>query len=317
MLVTLADVRTARARLDGIAIRTPLIPLDHGGHTLHLKPENLQPIGAFKIRGAYNKIASLTEGERARGVIAYSSGNHAQGVAYAARALKTKAVIVMPRGAPAVKREATEALGAEVVYVGPSGVERMAKAEELAAKHGYTMIPPYDDERIIAGQGTLGLEIVEDLPDVDLVLVPVGGGGLISGIATAVKSVKPNVKVIGVEPEVAADAQASLRAGQIVRLPAEQVSATAADGLRAMYVGTITFEHIRRYVDDIVTVSEDEISEAVRILARNPKTVAEPSGAVAPAAWLFHSDSLPPSRAAVAVISGGNIDPETLQRLST
>ena len=219
----------------------------------------------------------------------------------------------MPRNAAAVKRAATEALGAEVIYVGPSGVERMVKAEELAAKHGYTIIPPYDDESIIAGQGTLGLEIVEDLPDVDLVLVPVGGGGLISGVATAVKTLNPGARVIGVEPAVAADAQASLRAGEIVKLPAEQVATTAADGLRAMYVGTITFEHIRRYVDDIVTVSEREILEALRILAQNPKTVAEPSGAVAPAAWLFHRDSLPESKATVALISGGNIDPELLE----
>lgn len=314
-MVSLADIQQARTRLSGVAVRTPLIPLEHGGSTLYLKPENLQPIGAFKIRGAYNKIASLTPEERARGVIAYSSGNHAQGVAYAARALNSKAVIVMPRVAPAVKREATEALGAEVVYVGPSGVERMSKAEELAAKHGYTMIPPYDDEQIIAGQGTLGLEILEDLPDVDLVLVPVGGGGVISGIATAVKSLKPQVKVIGVEPELAADAQASLRAGEIVKLPAEQVASTAADGLRAMYVGTITFEHIRRYVDDIVTVSEEDIAETVRMLARNPQTLAEPSGAAAPAAWLFRRDSLPDSKTTVALISGGNVDPEMLERL--
>lgn len=314
-MISLSDIHVARERLAGVAVRTPLIPLEHNGNTLHLKPENLQPIGAFKIRGAYNKIASLTPEERARGVIAYSSGNHAQGVAYAARALNSKAVIVMPRVAPAVKREATEALGAEVVYVGPSGVERMAKAEELAAKHGYTMIPPYDDEQIIAGQGTLGLEIIEDLPEVDLVLVPVGGGGVISGIATAVKSLKPHVKVIGVEPELAADAQASLRAGEIVKLPAEQVASTSADGLRAMYVGNITFDYIKRYVDNIVTVSEAEISEAVQILARNPKTVAEPSGAAASAAWLFHRDSLPPSKIAVALITGGNIDPELLERM--
>ena len=314
-MITLTDIQRARNRVSGVAARTPLIPLERGGHTLYLKPENLQPIGAFKIRGAYNKIASLSEEERSRGVITYSSGNHAQGVAYAARALNTKAVIVMPGNAPEVKKTATEALGAKVIYVGPSGVERMLKAEELAAKHGYTMIPPYDDEKIIAGQGTLGLEIVEDLPEVDLVLVPVGGGGLISGVATAVKTLNPGTKVIGVEPEIAADALASLRAGEIVKLPAEQVAATAADGLRAMYVGTITFEHIRRYVDDIVTVSEKEIFEAVRILAENPKTVAEPSGAVAPAAWLFHRDSLPESTATVALISGGNIDPKLLERL--
>jgi threonine dehydratase len=194
-------------------VRTPLIPLEWDNCKLYLKPENLQPIGAFKLRGAYNKIASLTDEERSRGVITYSSGNHAQGVAYAARAVGAKAVIVMPRNAPAIKREATAALGAEVVFVGPSGVERQEKAEELAARHGYVIIPPYDDAKIIAGQGTAGLEILEDLPEVELVLVPIGGGGLISGISTALKLSKPNVKVIGVDPELAADAQASFRAG--------------------------------------------------------------------------------------------------------
>jgi threonine dehydratase len=291
-----------------------LIPLEWDCGLLYLKPENLQPIGAFKLRGAYNKIASLTDEERSRGVITYSSGNHAQGVAYAARALATKAVIVMPRNAPAIKREATAALGAEVVFVGPSGVERQEKAEQLAAEHGYVIIPPYDDPKIIAGQGTAGLEILEDLPDVDLVLVPIGGGGLISGISTAIKLSKPNVKIIGVEPELAADAQASFRAGEIVKFPPEQVLSTSADGLRSQYVGTLTFEHIRRYVDDVVTVSEEDIFNAVRILAENPKTVAEPSGAVAPAAWLFHRDSLPASKQTVAVISGGNVDPELLKR---
>jgi len=247
-------------------------------------------------------------------VITYSSGNHAQGVAYAARALATKAVIVMPRNAPAIKREATLALGAEVVFVGPSGVERQEKAEELATHHGYVIIPPYDDEKIIAGQGTAGLEILEDLPEVDLVLVPIGGGGLISGISTAIKLSKPNVKIIGVEPELAADAQASFRAGEIVKFSAEQVLLTSADGLRSQYVGTLTFEHVRRYVDDVVTVSEEDIFNAVRILAENPKTVAEPSGAVAPAAWLFHREALPASNYTVAVISGGNVDPELLKR---
>jgi len=314
-MVTLSDIREARTRLDGITVRTPRIPLEYDGRTLYLKPENLQPIGAFKLRGAYNKIASLTDEERARGVITYSSGNHAQGVAYAARALETKAVIVMPGNAPAVKREATAALGAEIVLVGPSGVERQIKAEELAADHGYVIIPPYDDEKIIAGQGTAGLEILEDMPDIELVLVPIGGGGLISGISTAIKSVKPDAKVVGVEPEVAADAQASFRAGHIVKFPAEQVLSTCADGLRAQYPGTMTFEHIQRNVDDIVTVSEDEIMQAVQILAQNPKTVAEPSGAVAPAAWLFHRDLLPASKHTVAVISGGNIDPGLLSRI--
>jgi threonine dehydratase len=314
-IVTLTDIHEARGRLDGITVRTPLIPLEYEGATLYLKAENLQPIGAFMLRGAYNNLASLTNEERSRGVITYSSGNHAQGVAYAARALETKAVIVMPGNAPAVKREATAALGAEIVLVGPSGVERQIKAEELAAEHGYVIIPPYDDEKIIAGQGTAGLEILEDMPDVELVLVPIGGGGLISGISTAIKSVKPDAKVIGVEPEVAADAQASFRAGHIVKFPAEQVLSTCADGLRAQYPGTMTFEHIQRNVDDIVTVSEDEIMQAVRILAQNPKTVAEPSGAVAPAAWLFHRDLLPASNHTVAVISGGNIDPGLLSRI--
>jgi threonine dehydratase len=280
-----------------------------------LKPENLQPIGAFKLRGAYNKIASLSPEERERGVITYSSGNHAQGVAYAARALGARAIIVMPRDAPAIKRDATAALGAELVLVGPSGVERQIKAEELAAEHQYVIIPPYDDEKIIAGQGTAGLEIVEDLPEVELVLVPIGGGGLISGVSTALKSVKPDTKVIGVEPELASDAQASFRAGEIVKFPPEQVLSTCADGLRSQYVGTITFEHIRRYVDDVVTVTEDEILQMVRILAENPKTVAEPSGAVAAAAWVFHPELLPASNHTVAVISGGNADPNLLHRL--
>ena len=314
-MVTLSDIERARTRIGGVTVRTPLIPLEHQGQTLYLKPENLQPIGAFKLRGAYNKIAALSDEERSRGVITYSSGNHAQGVAYAARALETKAVIVMPRNAPAVKREATAALGAEIVLVGPSGVERQIKAEELAAEHGYVIIPPYDDEKIIAGQGTAGVEIIEDMPDLELVLVPIGGGGLISGISTAIKSLKPAARVIGVEPEVAADAQASFRAGHIVKFPPEQVLSTCADGLRAQYPGTMTFEHIKRYVDDVVTVSEDEIMQAVGILAQNPSTVAEPSGAVAPAAWLFHRDALPASNHTVAVISGGNIDPALLSRL--
>jgi threonine dehydratase len=314
-VITLDDIRAARARLTGIAVRTPLLPFHQGGRTLYLKPENLQPVGAFKIRGAYNKIASLSGEERAAGVISYSSGNHAQGVAYAARALHIHAVIVMPETVPSVKRDATAALGAEIVYAGTTGVERQAKAEELAAAHGYVMIPPYEDEKIIAGQGTAGLEILEDLPEVDLVLVPVGGGGLISGISVAIKSLNPGAKVIGVEPEVAADAQASLRTGTIVEIPPAQAISTIADGLRAIHVGRLTFEHIRVYVDDIVTVTEEEIWRAVRILAENPKTTPEPSGAVKTAAWLFHRETLPPSRATVAVISGGNIEPALLNQI--
>ncbi|MGA2202230.1 MAG: threonine/serine dehydratase [Terriglobales bacterium] len=282
---------------------------------LFLKLENLQPIGAFKLRGAYNKVASFSDEERRRGVISYSSGNHAQGVAYAARAFGVKAIIVMPSNAPKNKLEATAALGAEIVTVGPGSEERRLRAEQLAAEHGYAIVPPYNDEKIIAGQGTVGLEILEDLPGVETVLVPVGGGGLISGVSAAIKLSNPKVKVIGVEPELAADAQASLRAGRIVSFPAEQVSRTMADGLRTQSIGAINFEHIRAYVDDIVSVTEDEIREATRALSANARTVAEPSGAVAPAAFLFHADELPNTKINVAVISGGNIDPALLAEL--
>src|SRR5436190_3760049 len=202
-IVALADIKEAQVRLQGIANRTSLIEFPGGSgedncRKLYLKLENQQPIGAFKLRGAYNKIASLTEEERRRGVVSYSSGNHAQGVAYAARALGVKAVIVMPNNAPAIKREATAALGADIVLVGPGSTERQLKAEELAAQHGYIIVPPYNDEKIIAGQGTMGLEILEDLPDVETVLAPVGGGGLISGVAAAIKLSKPSVHIFGV-----------------------------------------------------------------------------------------------------------------------
>jgi len=315
-MVTLSDVHSAQTRIRGVALHTALIEFklctEHS-RRLFLKPENQQPIGAFKLRGAYNKIASLSEEERKRGVITYSSGNHGQGVAYAARALKTKAVIVMPGNAPAIKREATASLGAELVLVGPGSAERQLKAEELAAQHGYVIVPPFNDEQIIAGQGTIGLEILEDLPEVEAVFVPVGGGGMISGVATAIKLSKPSVRVIGVEPELAADAQASFRAGKIVQFPADEVSQTIADGLRTQSIGPINFEHIRRYVDDILTVTEDEIREAVRLLAASPKTVAEPSGAVAVAGFLFRRDQLPKTKLNVAIISGGNIDPNMLE----
>jgi threonine dehydratase len=320
LMVRLNDIREARERLRGISVCTKLIDtcLDQGSsepgkRKLYLKPENQQPIGAFKLRGAYNKIASLTPEERARGVITYSSGNHGQGVAYAARALGTKAIIVMPNNAPPIKREAAAALGAEIVLVGPGSCERQAKAEELAAVRGYVVVPPFNDEKIIAGQGTMGLEILEELPNVETVLVPVGGGGMISGIGTAIKLSKPEVKVIGVEPELAADAQASLRSGKLVESTAEQSSRTIADGLRTQSLGPITFEHIRTYVDDILTVGESEIRQATRWLAMNPKTVAEPSGAVAVAGFLFYQEQLPRNTFHVAIVSGGNIDPHLLQ----
>jgi len=329
-MVTLDDIRSAQSRLQGIATRTRLIELAESRsgqpppavwphaprqRRLFLKPENQQPIGAFKLRGAYNKIASLSDADRKRGVISYSSGNHAQGVAYAARALGVKAVIVMPNNAPAIKREATAALGADIVLVGPGSAERQLKAEALAAEHGYVIVPPYNDEHIIAGQGTMGLEILEDMPDVETVLVPVGGGGMISGVAAAIKLSKPEVNVFGVEPELAADAQASLRAGKIVQFPADQVSRTLADGLRTQSVGPINFEHMQCYVDGIVTVSEDEIQQALKLLAANPETTAEPSGAVAVAGFLFRADQLPRTNRNVAIISGGNIEPEMLSRL--
>jgi threonine dehydratase len=317
-MVTLTEIKEAQSRLHGVAFRTPLIEFiypESEARRLYLKPENQQPIGAFKLRGAYNKIASLSEADRKRGVITYSSGNHGQGVAYAARSLGVKAVIVMPDNAPTIKREATAELGAELVLVGPGSAERQLKAEELAAQHGYVIVPPFNDEQIIAGQGTIGLEILEDLPKVETVFAPVGGGGMISGVATAIKLSKPSVKVIGVEPELAGDAQASLRTGKIVEFPADEVSQTIADGLRTQSIGPINFEHIRRYVDDIVTVSEDEIREAVRLLAANPKTVAEPSGAVAVAGFLFRRGQLPKTQVNVAIISGGNIDPTMLEEL--
>ncbi len=324
-MVTLDDIRTAQRRIAGVAVRTPLlnVPLIEQKNSPHpelwqlfAKPENLQPIGAFKLRGAYNKIAALPEAERRRGVISYSSGNHAQGVAYAARALGTKAVIVMPGNAPKIKRDGTAALGAEIVTVGSGSEERKLRAEELSAQHGYAIVPPYNDELIIAGQGTMGLEILEDLPDVETVLVPVGGGGMLSGIAAALKlGTHHPVKVIGVEPEFAADAQASFRAGHIVDWSAEEVTRTLADGLRTQSLGDITFAHIRKFVDDIVTVSEEEIREAVRRLSVNPKIAAEPSGAVAVAAFLFHRDELPQTSRNVAILSGGNIDPSVLQEI--
>ena len=313
-MIGLGDIGEARRRLRGVALRTPLVPCPHGrpGRALYFKPESLQPTGAFKLRGAYNKILSLSPEERRRGVIAHSSGNHAQAVAYAARALGTRALIVMPRNAPRVKLEATAVLGAEVVPVGADSGERVRRAGELAVEHGYVPVPPYDDEILIAGQGTIGPEILEDLPEVETVLVPVSGGGLISGIAAAIKLSRPDVRVIGVEPELAADAKASMKSGRLIEFPAEQVGRTVADGLRVRRLGETPFEHVRAFVDDIVAVAEEEIIEAMRRLALRVRLVAEPSGAVTFAAYLFHRDELSASRRTVAVISGGNVEPRLL-----
>jgi len=317
LLVSYKEIREAQERIRGVALHTPLVQLQIPGSpgNVYVKAEGLQPIGSFKLRGAYNKIAQLSEDERKRGVITYSSGNHAQGVAYAARALGAKAVIVMPSNAPEVKKLATAALGAEIVTVGPASSERKSKAEELEAKFGYVMVPPYDDRAIIAGQGTCGLEIVEDLPEVDLVLSPVSGGGLLSGVATAVKLIKPDVRVFGIEPELAADAQESFRGGKLVSWPAEMTTRTMADGLRTQSLGELNFEHVRAYVDDIITVAEEEIAEAMRVLLYQARLTPEPSGAVTAAAMLFHREQLLPFRNAVLVMSGGNVEPAVLRRV--
>lgn len=315
-MVNLNDIQQARALLRGIAVRTPLVSCQiANGPRILVKPENLQPIGSFKLRGAYNKISSLTPAERKRGVVAHSSGNHAQGVAYAARALGVKATIVMPRTAPTVKLEATRAMGAELVLVGPTSEERIQKAEALEQGLGLVAVPPYNDEKIIAGQGTIGLEILDDIEGPLTVVVPVGGGGLSSGVATAIKESRAGSKVIGVEPEFAADAQASLRTGTIQSVSGENASRTLADGLRSQSIGPINFEHLRKYIDGIVTVSEDEIKKAMRQLLFSARILAEPSGAVSTAAIMFHANEIGASGTTVAVVSGGNIEPQLLSEI--
>jgi threonine dehydratase len=372
-LVTLEEILAAQRRIASVAVRTGLYPvaperLRAAGFelpfSLFIKAESEQPIGSFKLRGAYNRIAQLSAEELARGVITYSSGNHAQGVAFAARALGSKAAIVMPNNAPMVKIDATRALGAEVVLVGPASSERKAKAEELAGAHGYTVIPPYDDPAIIAGQGTCGLEILEQLGvvadssksgwqkdanggggseasgsfpfaslrvrmtakttdaiDRVVILSPVSGGGLLSGIATAVKqAISPEqagkVHVWGCEPELAADAKESFDTRTLVEWPAAKTTRTISDGLRTQSLGTLNFRHILEFVDGIVTVSEVEILTAMRVMEAAAGLVAEPSGAVTLAAALFHHAELPPCERMAAVLSGGNIEPELREQLA-
>jgi threonine dehydratase len=315
-LVTAVQFAEARERLRDAVLHTPLVQLSSVTDAVsYLKAESLQPIGSFKLRGAFNAVAQLSEAQRQRGVITYSSGNHGQGVAYAARAFGIPAVIVMPSNAPEIKRQATTSLGAQIVDVGPASSERRERAEALATEHGYTIIPPYDDPAIIAGQGTCGLEILADCPEVDLVLAPVGGGGLLSGVAAAIRQQRPECQVIGVEPELAGDAAASLRQGKIVQYTAEQTTRTLADGLRTQSLGDLNFAHIQRYVERVVTVTEQEIMQAMRHIAWDARLIAEPSGAVATAALLFHRHELPPHRTAVAIISGGNAEPATLLRV--
>jgi threo-3-hydroxy-L-aspartate ammonia-lyase len=307
-LVSVDEIRSAAARLDGVVVRTPLVPFPRVAPSLLIKPESLQPTGAFKLRGAYAAISALPPATAQRGVVAHSSGNHAQAVAYAAALLKVPAVVVIPGNAPQVKVDAARALGAEIVISRPGLAARIAATEELVARHGYTAIPPFDDRVVIAGQGTIGLEIAADCPEADLVVVPVGGGGLISGISAAIRELSPGAAIIGVEPELAADARDSLRTGQRVAWAADATQRTIADALRADQVGALPLRHMLSYVDGIVTVTEDEIREAVRRLALEARLVAEPGGAVAVAACLLRERELPAARTRVAVLSGGNID---------
>jgi threonine dehydratase len=323
-LVSLDEVRTAAARLRGVAVRTPLVPFT--GETkaklpVLLKPESLQPTGAFKLRGAYNAVYAVTRDLNScalpDGVVAHSSGNHGFAVAYAARLLGISAAIVVPENAPKVKTDAIESTGAELIRVEPTLAARIAATEEIARVRGYHPVAPYDDRDVIAGQGTIGLEIAEDAePQAkpQAVLVPISGGGLISGIAVAVKALLPGTKVIGVEPELAADARDSLRAGTRVAWTAEQTGRTKADALRVEQVGELTFPHIEKYVDDIVTVSEDEMLNAIRRLAHQARLIAEPGGAAAVAAALYRDGKElgVTSGTVVAVLSGGNIDPTLL-----
>ena len=310
-LVTIADIRAAADRVRDVVVRTPLIPAGWADpvRPLWIKPENLQPIGAFKVRGAFNAIGRLDEAVRARGVVAYSSGNHAQAVAYAAAAFRIPAHIVMPAETPNVKVQATRGYGAEVVLCGPGQRERVAA--EVVETTGAVLVPPFDHPDVIAGQGTIGLEIAQDLPEVDNVLVPVSGGGLASGIGTAIKALCPHAKVFGVEPELAADTAEGLRSGQRVDWSIDDRNRTIADGLRSQ-PSELTFAHLQTVLDDVITVSEDEIRAGVRELAYRAHLVSEPSGAVALAA--YRRGATPPGRT-VMILSGGNIEPPMLREI--
>jgi threonine dehydratase len=312
-LVTIDDIRAAAEILTGVVVRTPLLPQPcaQPGRQLWLKPENLQPVGAFKLRGAYHAIAVLPDEARKAGVVTHSSGNHGRAVAYAAALFGVPAVVVIPDVAPPIKIEAVRELGAEVVLV--PGSERADATERIAAERGMAVIPPFDHRDVIAGQGTVGLEILADAADADVVLVQVGGGGLASGVSTAIKALSPQTAVYGVEPAVAPDARDSLAAGRLVPYPDEQRYATIADGMRTG-LSELTLAHLTAHLDGVVTVAEDEIREAVGVLARQANLVAEPSGATTLAAYLHHADELPPGRT-VALVSGGNLDPAQLATL--
>jgi len=312
-LVSLDDIRAAAARIAGVARRTPLIDVGgiNGEPAFAIKCENMQPAGAFKIRGAYNMVAQLSAEARGAGVITYSSGNHGQAMALAARLLGIRAVVVMPETAPRVKVEGAERLGAEVLFAGTTVLDRKARAETEAAAHGLTMVPPFDHPWIIAGQGTCGLEIVEQCPAVSTVYVPMGGGGLISGVSVAVKTLRPATRVIGVEPEGAPKMTVSRAAGHPVTLPK---TASIADGLLSIRPGDLTFAHVQALVDDVLTVSEREIEAAVKWLFDHANVVAEPSGAVSVAAVLRQR---PVADGIVAIISGGNVAPQDYAKYIT
>jgi threonine dehydratase len=298
-LVTLSDVEDAAQRIASVALRTPLLPF---GDNVWLKPENLQPIGAFKIRGATNAVAALSPAA----VVTHSSGNHGRALAFAASRLGIPATVVMPSTSPGIKIEAIRALGATIEIVEPA--QRLAAALDIASSTGATLIPPFDMPEVIAGQGTIGLEILADLPSASTILVPIGGGGLISGVAAAVKALSPSTRVIGVEPLLAAETQEGFRAGRLITWPTERTYQTVADGVRTA-PSALTFAHIQRFVDDIVTVTEEEILAAMRSLLLSARLVAEPSGALTVAALA----QVPAGTPTVAVISGGNVDPSLLR----
>ena len=306
-LVTIEEIQAAAARLAGVIVATPLVPFPGVDPRLLLKPECLQPTGSFKLRGAYTAISALPPDARERGVVAHSSGNHAQAIAYAAAMLGVPATVVVPDNAPEAKLAPARRLGAQIVTVEPTLAARIAATEDLIGRYGYTLIPPFDHRDVIAGQGTIGLEIAQQCPEVDLVAVPISGGGLISGIAAAIRATCPGARVIGVEPELAAHARDSFRRHERVAWPASDTQRTIADALRVEQVGVLPFQHILSLVDDVVTVTEDEIRAAMRRTAAQAHLVAEPGGAVAIAACLSGRD-LPAARAPVAVLSGGNVD---------
>ncbi len=312
-MVSLEMLFDAQRVLKEIAGVTPVIKADKIGENIYLKSENFQLTGSFKLRGAYYKISSLTPEEASKGVIACSAGNHAQGVALSATRKGIKSVICMPAGAPISKVEATKGYGGEVVLVPGVYDDAAKKAEELMEEKGYTFVHPFNDEKVIAGQGTIGLEIVEQLPDVEVVYVPIGGGGLISGVSYAIKALKPDCKVVGVQAAGAPSMYESRLNGEVTEL--EKVS-TIADGIAVKRPGDITFEMCQKYVDEIVTVSEEEIATAILTLMEKQKTVAEGAGATALAAVMFDKAGLK-GKKSVCIVSGGNIDVNTLSRVIT